>query len=125
MKARLIAGMTFLALACAAVLAAPAADPPKEALVDQVREAISRGVQYLRGTQVVTDDGKGHWDIDPIINRLKGGETSLAMLALLNAGVKPDDPVIQPGLKYLRSVEAGNDSFTYAVALQTMVYAAA
>jgi hypothetical protein len=44
------------------------------------------------------------------------------MLALLNAGVKPDDPIIERGLKYLRDI-GPND--TYVVGLQTMVFAAA
>src|SRR5262249_54898684 len=44
------------------------------------------------------------------------------LLALLNAGVKPADPVIKRGLEYLRTVQP---QYTYVVSLQTMVYAEA
>src|SRR5206468_8684623 len=50
----------------------------------------------------------------------QGGWTSLAMLALLNAGVSPDDPIIEGGLKTLRQIEPKQ---TYVVSLQTMVFA--
>jgi hypothetical protein len=92
--------------------------PKVEPLVGQVRKAIDRGVQYLRDVE----RGNGHWEGagEPI--RLEGGPTSLALLALLNAGVKPDDPVIERGLKFLRGVDP---KFTYVVGLQTMVFAAA
>ena len=48
----------------------------------------------------------------------KGGVSSLSTLALLNAGVKPDDPHMKKALRYLRSVRPDS---TYAVSLQTMV----
>src|SRR5205814_97418 len=48
-----------------------------------------------------------------------GGSTALALLALLNCGVKPDDPLIQRGLEYLRKVEPHD---VYVVGLQTMVF---
>jgi hypothetical protein len=51
-----------------------------------------------------------------------GGVTALATLALLNAGVPADDPLVQRCLKYLRTVEPRQ---TYVVSLQTMVYVAA
>jgi hypothetical protein len=91
-----------------------------EPLVDRVRDAIQRGVQFLRAKE----DGKGHWEVDTISTPggAPGGETCLAMLALLNAGVKPDDPIIERGLEYLRRVPPRN---TYVVGLQTMVFAAA
>src|SRR5947209_759260 len=57
-----------------------------------------------------------------LVARAPGVETCLAMLALLNAGVKPDDPLIERGLKYLRAVPQRD---VYTVGLQTMVYAAA
>src|SRR5262249_29344559 len=41
-------------------------------------------------------------------------------LALLNCGVKPDDPVIQNGLRVVRSLQQQG---TYVVGLQTMVLA--
>ena len=50
--------------------------PKKEHLVDQVRNAISRGVQYLRDQE----RGKGDWELDTVGTNWPGGETSLALL---------------------------------------------
>jgi hypothetical protein len=92
---------------------------PKELLVDQVRKALDRGIQYLRDEE----KGQGDWEsVDQASVMMPGGWTSLAMLALLNAGVPPDDPVIERGLKYLRKLPP---SKTYVVSLQTMVFAEA
>jgi hypothetical protein len=98
---------------------AAAGDGNQRPLVDRVRRAIERAIQFLRDQE----DRNGHWEIDaqPVSTR-PGGETALAMLALLNAGVKPDDPIIERSLKYLRKI-APRD--TYVVGLQTMVFAAA
>ena len=41
-------------------------------------------------------------------------------MALLNCGVKADDPLVRRGLDYLRKVEP---EFTYVVGLQTTVFA--
>jgi hypothetical protein len=95
-----------------------AADNGKEPLVDQVRTAIERGVEFLRAAE----DRNGNWEVGAQSAIMQGGWTSLAMLALLNAGVKPDDPIIERGLKYLRGLAP---KYTYVVGLQTMVYAAA
>ena len=92
--------------------------PKKERLVDQVRDAISRGVQYLRDQE----RGKGDWEIDTVSAAWPGGESSLALLALLNSGVDPRDPIIDRGLQYLRTVDPQH---TYVVGLQTMVFAVA
>src|SRR5262245_18222601 len=92
---------------------------PKEELVDQVKNSIDRGVNYLRRQQ----SARGDWERGGIINfgnMLTGGQTCLAMLALLNCGVKPDDPLIQDGLRVVRNLPPRG---TYVVALQTMVLA--
>jgi hypothetical protein len=89
---------------------------PKELLVDRVRKSLDQGIQFLRDQE----KGRGNWEeVDQASVLMKGGWTSLAMLALLNAGVKTDDPVIQRGLKFLRTLEP---SRTYVVSLQTMVF---
>jgi hypothetical protein len=96
-----------------------AEDPKEKPLVDKVRDAIERGVQFLREQE----NGSGNWEnIDMPSNQYEGGWTSLALLALMNSGVKPDDPIIQRGLKYLRTVPPKK---TYVVGLQIMVFAAA
>jgi hypothetical protein len=96
-----------------------ARDGNQRLLVDRVRRAIDRGIQFLRDQE----DRTGHWELAGALNlQRQGGESALAMLALLNAGVKPDDPIIERGLKYLRTIEPHD---TYVVGLQTMVFAAA
>jgi hypothetical protein len=91
----------------------------EEPLVNKVRTAIDRGVQYLRDVE----RGNGHWEVDGVQSQgRRGGWTSLAMLALLNAGAKPDDPIIDRGLRFLRDIPPEH---TYVVGLQTMVFAAA
>jgi hypothetical protein len=96
------------------------AQPPAAAedkLVEKVRKAIDDGVAFLRRQQ-----RQGNWEVDgPSIQR-PGGWTALALLALLNAGVPPNDPAIQKGLEYLRTIKPTQ---TYVVGLQTMVFAQA
>jgi hypothetical protein len=53
---------------------------------------------------------------------MEGGVTALCTLALLNSGIEPDDPAVQKALTILRGVKP---KWTYAVALQTMVFCAA
>ena len=107
-----VAGLAALTL-CLVATPAPAA-PPEEPLAKQVNDAIAHGIQFLR------DQGqRGDWEVSPALNTDNpGGLSSLAMLALLTAGVPPDDSVIQKGLRYLRTVEPKK---TYVVSLQTMV----
>jgi hypothetical protein len=90
----------------------------EEPLVNRVRTAIDRGVLYLRDVE----KGRGHWGDDVPKVAYQGGVTSLALLALLNSGVKSDDPIIERGLKTLRRIQP---EYTYVVGLQTMVFAAA
>jgi hypothetical protein len=89
----------------------------EEPLVQQVRNAIARGVQYLRAQA----RDRGAWETeDPASRGNPGGYSSLAMLALLNAGLQPDDPLIQKALTQLRRIPPTQ---TYVVGLQTMVLA--
>jgi hypothetical protein len=94
--------------------AAAAQRPPQEPLVDQVRKAIDRGKSFLLQRQ----SANGDWEAFGM-QRHQGGATSLALLALLNAGVAPSDPALAKGLKWLREVAPAT---TYAVGLQTMVF---
>jgi hypothetical protein len=98
-------------------VAEPSRDGP---LVDRVKKAIDKGVAYLRGVE----GNHGHLELD-VISRLTGqtgGTTSLALLALLHAGVPPSDPLMQRCLKYERELKPEK---TYVVGLQTMIYALA
>ncbi len=95
------------------------AQPPRQArrepLVDQVRRAIDKGVKFLREEQ--RPDGK--WSDSGLAIDHRGGATCLALLALLNAGVPPNDPAIVRGLNYIRTLTRPT---TYVRSLQTMVY---
>ncbi len=114
-----LAGLVFLPPASCLLTSVHAEEP----LADQVRKSIDRGVQFLRTQQHRERD---NWEITvestAYAGGYPGGWTSLALLALLNAGVPPDDPLIQRGLVYLRTVEPKQ---TYVVGLQTMVFALA
>ena len=86
-----------------------------EVTAEQVRQAIDRGVQFILEKQ--RDDGS--W---PEMIGYRGGVGALCTLALLNAGMKPDNPRMQKSLEYLRSLPPKK---TYVVSLQTMVFARA
>lgn len=119
-----------LSLVCAipapvAAQPGPGPAPPKPGgqeaeLVQKVKDSIERGVKYLKKQQKKDGDWEGIVLGD--IAGLKGGVTSLATLALLNAGLKPDDPSVALALEYLRKIKPEK---TYVVALQTMVFAEA
>jgi hypothetical protein len=116
MRAAVLSAL-LLVLACAAP-ARPQAGGPKEALVTQVKQAIDRGVRYLRESQRID----GSWEIDVTAAGMRGGWTSLALLGLLNSGVPATDPDVVRGLDWLRRIRS---SMTYVRALQTMVFAEA
>jgi hypothetical protein len=82
---------------------------------DEVRKAISQAVDYLKREQ----NPDGSW---LKLVHIPGGATGLCALALLNAGVGPEDESMRRGLDYLRKLRLNN---TYSVALQTMVLAKA
>jgi len=83
-----------------------------EVTAQAVRDAINRGVAYLKRQQ----QADGAW---PVPSPHRGGPTALCALALLNCGVEPDDPSIRRALTFLRGVPPAS---TYAVSLQTMVF---
>src|SRR5439155_14726483 len=114
---RLLAGLILTAVATAGINSTARPAPPEEPLVERVRAAIDRGVRYLKQIQ---KENQNWENISSAMHGRVGGQTALALLALLNAGVKPDDPVIQRGLEYLRKIDPKD---TYVVGLQTMVYA--
>jgi len=95
-----------------------AAQPKNEPLVDQVKTAIERGVSRMR--QIQRNDGS--WEIAQELIGRAGGQSTMAMLALLNCGVPTDDPMMANGLRYLRGLQPDT---VYVRALQTMVFAEA
>ncbi|MFW6169716.1 MAG: DUF4159 domain-containing protein [Planctomycetota bacterium] len=92
---------------------------PTRAQVDHedVLQAIDRGIMFLKTHQ---DNSRGNW---PEHSAQPGGLTALCTLALLNAGVEPDEPAVARALDYLRTFD--QPKMTYSVALRTMVFCAA
>ena len=86
---------------------------------EQVTRAINEGVRFLKAQQ----RPDGSWmDVE---NEAKTGTTSLITLALLTAGEKAESPTIHGALDYLRRYGPSDLKSTYAIALQTMAFAAA
>jgi Domain of unknown function (DUF4159) len=125
---------TLIAI-CAALLSFISTAPVSAAgavTAEQVRKAIDDGKAYLRREQ-----NKGAWNLKQIGDAsYSGGTVSLALMAMLTCGVNQDDQAaLRDGLDILRSIRpkmdgngriaAGDDSHTYVVSLQTMVYALA
>src|SRR4051794_27900394 len=114
---RYLVGCVGLLLFALALVPASAQPPAQDALVDKVQKAIDKGINYLK----LQEKNRGNWEEDVDAKVLRpGGWTSLALLALLNAGVSPNEAIIKRGLEYLRKVDPAQ---TYVVGLQTMVFA--
>jgi hypothetical protein len=92
--------------------------PPEDALAKKVEEAQKNGVNYLKGQQKNQGAGVWNWENDTRNLLQPGGTSSLALLALLESGVKVDDEAVKRGLKYLRELKPQH---TYVVGLQTQV----
>lgn len=91
---------------------------PAQVTDRDVRQAIERGVEYLKAQQ---DKTRGGWF--PEHDGQPGGLSALCTLALLSAGVPPSDPAVVRALDYLRGFD--KPDMTYSVALRTMVFCAA
>ncbi len=85
-------------LAAAAVLCTLAATPLARAEItaDQVRKSIDQAVSFLEREQRRNGTWTDHAGF-------VGGVTALCTLALLNAGLPPDDERIESSIGYLRS----------------------
>ena len=71
-----------------------------------IKQALQRGVQYLRSAQV-----NGVWPYQYI------GATALAGLTLLECDVPANDPAVQAAAKAVREASAANLTHTYSLAL--------
>ena len=80
---------------------------------EQVRTSIQRAIAHLRRAQ----RPNGGW---ADLGAYQGGTTALVTLALLTAGLPPDDRTVADGLRILRTL---NSTRTYVVALQLMALA--
>src|SRR5262249_43707442 len=82
----------------------------------KVQAATAKGISFVKSQQ---RDGK--WEKGGVFrndNSYPGGVTALAIAALLEAGVKPDDEAITKGMDFIRKLPPRD---TYVVALQTLV----
>jgi hypothetical protein len=73
----------------------------------------------LKSQQREQAKGMWNWENDTLNLLQPGGSSSLATLALLESGLKPDDPAVARGLRYLRTVQPKH---TYVVSLQTQAF---
>jgi hypothetical protein len=106
------------------IVVSPAfAQPPSEPLVVQVKNAIDRGVNYLRSKQQFD----GSWESSVLATAPHGGQTTLSVLALLNCGVPVSDSAVQKGLNYIRRLQANEIHTweTYIRSLMVLVFAEA
>ena len=112
---RLPMNSSCIPLALLAVLVGSMATVARaEISADEVRRAIHDGVTFLLRQQPID----GTW---PEFHNQAGGETSLCLLALLNAGVDPDDE--QDATRRSGKLRSMNDlPTTYGRSLQTMVF---
>src|SRR6516164_8428902 len=86
---------------------------------EEVERAIREGVRYLKQEQ----RADGSWA--DVHGEARTGTTSLVTLALLTAGEPHDSPAVKSAVDYLRHYGPDQLGSTYAIALQTMVFAAA
>ncbi len=106
-----IASLLAAMLVCALPLSQQAS---ADVSSQEVKKAIQLAIRNLKGQSKNGDWGsRGSY---------KGGNSALAVLALLNAGVPVNDPTVQKGLKYLDKAE---NERTYVVSLKAQAYAAA
>ena len=78
---------------------------------EDIRASIREAINWLKQKQ----NGDGSWSG----GGQKGGATALSLLALLNAGVDKNDPVV---LKALANLERVPDNYVYTVSLKIQVY---
>ena len=106
-------------LAVLFILGLTAPTPAAEPLVKKVKDSITRAKLFL----AEQENGKGNFehaaDLGNLPQGRRGGVTALAVVALLNAGVPADDPLLRRCLKFLRTLPP-NESYT--VGLQTMAF---
>ena len=110
--------LIVLALTLASVLGFAGTAAAQQAAVTtrQIEEAIDKARDWL----VRQQNANGSWDCSMRPNETRVGATSLVTLALLNAGLPPEDPTMARALGFLRSQTPDE---TYSVSLQTMVLA--
>jgi hypothetical protein len=109
----ILCAAAVLLLAPAAPAQGKGAKKEDQEFAKQVNEAIDKGVKYLRGLQNADD---GTW---PGANVHQLGLTSLAGLALLEAGVPGNDPAIRKAAAAVRKLSI-DSTYNYSIAVAIM-----
>ena len=90
---------------------------------DLSEELVVKSIDRAKAFLLTQQNRDGSWSASG--GPHKTGISSLALLALINGGMTAEDPPIQHGLKYLRSLNISEVSSTYEVSLMIMALAAA
>lgn len=88
---------------------------PHNANAKKIQESIDRGVKYL-----IAQQNNDHTWEDGSLAGYRGGCTAFACLALLEAGVKPEDASLKESLNFLRKIRLTK---TYCRGLRMAVFA--
>lgn len=94
---------------------------PAEITAEEVENSIARAKQFLVSKQ----SSDGSWRDTATLQRYVVGVSSLATLALVNAGMTPQDEPVARALGYLRSVREPEPSQVYEISLMIMALVAA
>ena len=103
----------YFMLCVLAVTSVQAQDIDPEA----VRQAIDRGITFLRDRQ----NANGSWQMEGHGDQ-RTGSTAIAVIAMRSCGVPPNDPSIQRAMQFLRAFSGTNAGGNYSLALQTMAF---
>ncbi|MDB5307884.1 MAG: Prenyltransferase and squalene oxidase repeat protein [Gemmataceae bacterium] len=98
------------------VTAAPVPKEGDEQFLKDVAAAREKAIRFLKGRQM--PDGTWDGPVSKALTDMEGGGTTLVALALLEAGVPTDDPVVAKTVDYLVKLSPKK---TYVVSLQTQV----
>ncbi|MFW5840575.1 MAG: DUF4159 domain-containing protein [Planctomycetota bacterium] len=109
------ARLSRTAATCLLVVLLPVLTATAEVTHEQVQNAVRKAVANLRNSQA----GDGTWKR---YGSYEGGNTALAALALINAGISPNDPAVA---KAVAAVAKTEDKYTYVVSLKCQLLAAA
>jgi len=88
-----------------------ASAPGQDIDPENVRQAIVRGIAYLKDKQLPD----GSWTVEGANERC--GSTAIAVIAMRSCGVPPNDPSIQRAMRYLRTFSADQAGRNYSLAL--------
>ncbi|HID22890.1 MAG TPA: DUF4159 domain-containing protein, partial [Planctomycetaceae bacterium] len=88
------------------------------------KQSVLRSIEMAKRFLISRQKANGAWP-SGLGGDYQVGVSSLALLALINAGMTVDDPPVAKGLRFLRSIKEPEPSRTYEVSLMIMALAAA